>query len=824
MKKFISTSWIGRDTIEVEKYIKETGPELANSINNFIYSTFGASGVQLTGIDAVRKIKDVIIQDSFGLLAPATKQSLDSLISSVTNMFTYPNVVEPIACLTGIYYKKDLTLNNKYETEQDTGIVYVWPFSSFSTVSYGTSKINSTNKETLFSLYEQDIDVIFNYEQFKTFVKIYLYPLSSEILNDEGSLKSIYCLFVYTFKKILEESSKRRDKKFVNFEREMLSETKQEEGSIFNYSLTSEYNFYIKQYEQKFTKDYNLFQILPNYYLLNSYLYTNEEQKIKNIITLNEKINTSERSVLEQDYYTNFVNQTDKMSTDELLAIVNKAKNYSLDTDYANTTKLTLSDEMLPYNNKLVFSNDKSDQISSFLNENNLQNYFVTNIYTSLVNSPQSNLANISGDFENIKGKYSLINYSNYVDTIKYNYSNLNSEIGFTVLPSKNEDFISLTNNKNSNTKGYQSIFPFIKLQNLLLQTFNDNLEFKSLFNCKSNKSFSCGYTVDKVNPQNKLGKTYQNIVFARDNNIMEYEFVDTQVVYDSEMGYSVFSFELTPSNEYYYSILSDDISLINIGDSPLNTLKLRGFLSSQLSFYKTPLFFSSTRVLDNPPLPVDVNIVPFVGVNNALRFLFNTQFGSYREKPIIILDEDEQIFNNIKNSRNNTTDKIFFETDDFISNIQIFRTTTQPSSYSDFKNSLYLTLNMNSLTANSLIELLSPNQKYYYIFRSVDVHNNISNPSSVFEVEIIDNNGAIYPIIRTVPFIDKERYEISRSFRKYINITPSVTQTAFIPNEDNTQVTFGERQDLWNQKFKLRFTSKKTGKCFDLNLTFVKE
>jgi hypothetical protein len=130
----------------------------------------------------------------------------------------------------------------------------------------------------------------------------------------------------------------------------------------------------------------------------------------------------------------------------------------------------------------------------------------------------------------------------------------------------------------------------------------------------------------------------------------------------------------------------------------------------------------------------------------------------------------------------------------------------------------------MKSLTANSFIDVVEPNQKYYYTFRSTDVHGNISNPSSVFEVQIVDDSGAIYPIIRTIPLLNKEIYDTTRSFRKYISITPSVTQTGFVPNQDNTQVTFGEAADLWGQKFKIRVTSKKTGKSFDLNVTFNKE
>ena len=82
----------------------------------------------------------------------------------------------------------------------------------------------------------------------------------------------------------------------------------------------------------------------------------------------------------------------------------------------------------------------------------------------------------------------------------------------------------------------------------------------------------------------------------------------------------------------------------------------------------------------------------------------------------------------------------------------------TKPKSYQDFKNG-YVKIaetdvnpfTAQSATAASFIDSIEPNKKYYYTFRAVDVHDKISNPSPVYQVEIINDNGTILPISRSV-------------------------------------------------------------------------
>ena len=68
-------------------------------------------------------------------------------------------------------------------------------------------------------------------------------------------------------------------------------------------------------------------------------------------------------------------------------------------------------------------------------------------------------------------------------------------------------------------------------------------------------------------------------------------------------------------------------------------------------------------------------------------------------------------------------------------------------------------------------------NKKYYYMFRSVDVHGLLSNPSEVYEIELYNDGGAGYPIIRKYDFTPIDPKTSTKSARKLIQIVPRISQ-----------------------------------------------
>lgn len=120
-------------------------------------------------------------------------------------------------------------------------------------------------------------------------------------------------------------------------------------------------------------------------------------------------------------------------------------------------------------------------------------------------------------------------------------------------------------------------------------------------------------------------------------------------------------------------------------------------------------------------------------------------------------------------------------------------------------------------------------------MFRSIDIHGKISNPTPIYQVEIVDDNGLIFPIIKTVDFLEPMATQPSKGMTRYLYVAPRYTQT-ILNNEksgltdaesatDATQYTLGlQDESLWGKRFKIRLTSKSTGKKMDINVDFTHE
>lgn len=320
----------------------------------------------------------------------------------------------------------------------------------------------------------------------------------------------------------------------------------------------------------------------------------------------------------------------------------------------------------------------------------------------------------------------------------------------------------------------------------------------------------------------------------------------------------------------------------------------------------------SGALITDDPPPPPDVNFVPYKNEKNKMLIMFQKGIGELEEKPIWLTNAElltkinswmvsqglgslfnpeygispdiqdydsaiEILLGNSKINFNNLYDKlpkILYKNDDsggcahacpvgmepdLPIRYEIYRTTEKPiaktsdnavESYQKaFKGKLIHTTTGES---SFLVDDLVPNTKYYYTFRAIDSNENFSNPTVIYEVEIILNSGAIWPIINIVDFDRSIPGEVSKSVKKYIQIVPTYTQSAL--DEENQLLKLGDilddigagaipviedytqnlqvgydDEDLplyerifnTNQKFRIRLTSKSSGKKFDLIVDF---
>jgi hypothetical protein len=222
---------------------------------------------------------------------------------------------------------------------------------------------------------------------------------------------------------------------------------------------------------------------------------------------------------------------------------------------------------------------------------------------------------------------------------------------------------------------------------------------------------------------------------------------------------------------------------------------------------------------------------------------------GEYDLVPEFINPGEKDTIKRIRKNQRKMQDgsKITFKEDDFCGQIEILRIEKRPLSWADFAPTENFLVGYAGGTANfgQIIEQ-KPNKDYYYTVRAQDVHGYYSNPSPVYQVRIVARDGeAPYTVINMF-FIDEfveKKTVAKKDLMKYIRIQPafkqsyldskSITETNGSVNEFIEAAKSDEgphlndfigdqtnppEQTVFGKEFKFRFTSKKTGRKFDLN------
>ena len=308
--------------------------------------------------------------------------------------------------------------------------------------------------------------------------------------------------------------------------------------------------------------------------------------------------------------------------------------------------------------------------------------------------------------------------------------------------------------------------------------------------------------------------------------------YYDSQVKYNQKYRYDFKKVVLVFGNRYEFN--SVNVSLDTVTANYKNDLSVKALL--------VPYSFEGIQVsiIDSPPVSPELSFYPMKGVDSRVKVLLNSSTGDYMDKPIAILDSDRQFieeeylgqtgvdktYNEIKSSGS----KIRYTSDDPVDRYQLFRINVEPASYEDFNNN-FVEVDPDVGTPGYFEDVIVPNRKYYYCARSVDIHGNISNPTYIFEIEMFNNEGQIY--LRQQIFTFKaEKPTYIKQGRRFIYIEPSFQQVALDPNANiPVPSSLDETPEdsllgvavskCWQKNFKIRVTSKKTGRKMDLNITF---
>lgn len=336
-----------------------------------------------------------------------------------------------------------------------------------------------------------------------------------------------------------------------------------------------------------------------------------------------------------------------------------------------------------------------------------------------------------------------------------------------------------------------------------------------------------------------------QNFYISDSNDVLNIQFVDTQVNPGKSYVYRIYTVNLVIGALYNYDNNRDDNQNDNFeetfqSEGNVFAWKLKALVQPDIRIIEAPFYEEVITISERPPIPPQASFVPIQGIDNKMEILLQSNFDSELESPISIFPEDEQRIADMSTSQPTRDDgRLEYKTDSLPEMFQVLRMDSPPESYQDFAGASRVT-NL-SLTGRTYLfrdEDFEPNKDYYYCFRTIDKVG-VSNPSFVFKVRLNSYENGIYLTAREYEMVPLEDMDFSMSFQRALKIEPSFVQRSLnIRNVDLqsreyaesapalANVEVGNDPDgdyIWGRKFKVRLTSKHSCKKVDINLDFSK-
>ena len=552
---------------------------------------------------------------------------------------------------------------------------------------------------------------------------------------------------------------------------------------LIGYSLYAdanfEYNYYVNKYENNAR---GVIDYLPS---LNMFLlYSNgliEKKWYDFFFSLYELIQVTPTKILSTQYFSEFgAKYRDALSNSIIYEELKRAKN-----------ALKLRNEYI-----------SKEMVRIYADTENKREMFPFFAKLKMTGMGNSNYANILEEYglDSLFANF-LINFRSYgsspqtsivvydSETFHTQYVQNGSTNGTFTVNSSNSDYCSVLQNAINHQIGIHKIEKY----------FEDNIG--------SDKTEPVAFRIEKYRQETLIDVKY----FLNFKDMQEFKLYDTQVDY---------------GEKYVYKIKVINLHFPSDGESPL--------------LLEEPYYEDYFIILDSPPVSPDVNILTYRGVSDKILIMFNQMVDKKVEVPILINPSDESSFLRQWNSQKILNgNPILFESDD-PTYFELFRLEEKPHSYEEFVNGKYAVVGSENKTSAGYLDHILPNKTYYYIFRSLDLHGHVSNPTEVFEFRLVKQGETLYPILRISEFKKKDPpTQRSIAFKRFLKIGLVPSQYQVPPTEQmkidetyvNQDIQLGTSDDnivssLSENKprrFKFRLKSNNTNKLIDINITFKK-
>ena len=305
-------------------------------------------------------------------------------------------------------------------------------------------------------------------------------------------------------------------------------------------------------------------------------------------------------------------------------------------------------------------------------------------------------------------------------------------------------------------------------------------------------------------------------------------DLIDTQIKYGVKYRYTVSAYVLAYGCNY------KSTSAPPVG----NKVRVNFEMTPSFKLIEIPNIYTDICRVIQPPQPVPT--VRFVNEKNAddyLRIYLNLTLNS-NNQPLEVINaiESEQEILRKEYDRLEERDRFVYNNERAL--YEIYRTDFQPKSFLQLANyKLTEIRNAFPSTGASHKDYVIPFKKYYYVFRSVNFHGLVSNPTPIYEVELTKDADETFLSAKAVGFLNEETSQTTRRFMRLMQAVPASQHTIFegdvngMLDEDGNQLdtlrgvalsklSLGiAKRPIWGKKFKFRITSTTTGKKLDVNI-----
>lgn len=466
-----------------------------------------------------------------------------------------------------------------------------------------------------------------------------------------------------------------------------------------------------------------------------------------------------------------------------------------------------------PYYNEIQIVDKVSNKFTNFLEKTDMFDLFLSDYLQSQKRAISMNIQN---------GKQVLQN----TDVMIYNAANLSFTDGMSVFPGLQLLDDSITDKSKMMIDYKKMLFAgYIKM--LSKKGFRT---FKDLYYDVECYKENIIYSVEKFKDE-AVGSPLQEFFIPVVNDLTRY--ADTQIKYGQTYVYKCKSHCLIVGNRYQYD-------------------NLRFFNPSPESFYakvdikNTPtivvvpfdIFSDISRVIQPPPIFPQVK---FVSENNAKSrvdvYLTPTK-GEIRDKFIKVKPEDQSQIEDMQKNYGSVSfegDQILFKYFEEQGNYEIYRMSSPPQSYEDFRDMKVADVTMSFNTSDAIFRncLTANSEHNYFMFRKINAKGLVSNPSPIYKVKLLIDADDSRLFVSEYKFPKKITSQPSKKFKRLFQIAPAIEQTMYDPDQEPVyqkrslkgmvkEIKLGwAGESVWGKKFKFRIKSTSSGKIIDYNIRF---